>query len=130
MPFSKILRVFQTISLVALFILLDIIRCPLSISPESYSDCLICQPLSSSISSKLNLDTISVENVFPLCWILSSNRPFLLNSLSKSTFSADYYRISLYISKIFTTFARNFAQLTKIWKIIKLKIKIQTHGYC
>ena len=56
MPFSKILRVFQTISLIALFILPDIIRCPLSISPESYSDCLICQSLSSSISSKLNLD--------------------------------------------------------------------------
>ncbi len=56
MPFSKILHVSQTISQVALFILPDIIRCPLSISPESYSDCLICQPLSSSVFSKLNLD--------------------------------------------------------------------------
>lgn len=35
MPFSKILRVFQTISLVALFILLDIIRRPLFISSKS-----------------------------------------------------------------------------------------------
>lgn len=35
MPFSKILRVFQTISLVALFIFPDIIRRPLFISPKS-----------------------------------------------------------------------------------------------
>ena len=34
MPFSKILRVFQTISLVALFILPINNRPPLSISPE------------------------------------------------------------------------------------------------
>ena len=35
MPFSKILRVSQTINLVALFILPDIIRRPLFISPKS-----------------------------------------------------------------------------------------------
>ena len=86
MPFSKILHVFQTISLVALFILLDIIRRPLSISPESYSDCLICQPLSSSVSSKLDLETIPIENVCPLCWILSGLRPFYAISCGFTTF--------------------------------------------
>lgn len=44
MPFSKILHVFQTISLVALFILLDIIRRPLSISPDLIPIVLFASP--------------------------------------------------------------------------------------
>ena len=49
MPFSKILRVFQTISLIALFILPDIIRCPLFISPnlirvQNIVHCVGCHP--------------------------------------------------------------------------------------